>query len=484
MDLQSLKPQGYIDGNWCGADSGETFAIDNPATGKTIAQMPRMGAAETHRAIDAMAKAFPAWRERTAAERAALLQEWHRRIQEHSEGLAKIMTLEQGKPLAEARGEVGYGNGFILWFAEQCRRDHGFVLPSFKPNTEVRVTREPIGPAALITPWNFPVAMITRKAGAALAAGCPVLMKPAELTPLCAAALVMLAEESGFPAGVINLVTGASAPIGQAMCARPEVRALSFTGSTPVGKLLAGQCAPTLKKLSLELGGNAAFIVFDDADPELAADQAVLSKFRNSGQTCVCANRFFVQDGIYDEFAAALSARVEKMKVGNGLEEGVTQGPLISEAAVAKVKQHIEDAVQRGARILTGGQQPEIGGRFFQPTVLADVPDGCQIDGEETFGPVAPLYRFADEKEVISRANATEMGLASYLCTRDLGRAQRVSRALEAGIIGVNEGIISSETAPFGGVKQSGLGREGSIFGLEEYQEIKYTLIGYPPPPA
>ena len=484
MDLQSLKPQGYIDGSWCGADSGETFAIDNPATGETIAHMPRMGAAETHRAIDAMVAAFPAWRERTAADRAALLKEWHRRIQEHSEGLAKIMTLEQGKPLAEARGEVGYGNSFILWFAEQCRRDLGFVLPSFKPNTEVRVTREPIGPAALITPWNFPVAMITRKAGAALAAGCPVLMKPAELTPLCAAALVMLAEESGFPPGVINLVTGTSAPIGQAMCARPEVRALSFTGSTPVGKLLAGQCAPTLKKLSLELGGNAAFIVFDDADPELAADQAMLSKFRNSGQTCVCANRFYVQDGIYDEFAAAFCARVETLRVGNGLEEGVTQGPLISEAAVDKVKQHIEDAVQRGARILTGGRQPELGGRFFQPTVLADVPDGCRIDCEETFGPVAPLYRFAEEKEAISRANATEMGLASYLCTRDLGRAQRVSRALEAGILGVNEGIISSETVPFGGVKQSGLGREGSIFGLEEYQEIKYTLIGYPPSPA
>lgn len=473
-----LQHAGVIGGEWSGGNG--TFAVDNPATGDALGQVADMGAEQARRAIDAASEAWPAWRRKTTAERATVLLEWHRLILQNAEDLAAIMTLEQGKPLAESRGEVQYGASFVRWFAEEARRDGGEIIPSPRPSSQMRVTREAAGVAALITPWNFPIAMITRKAAPALAAGCTAVVKPAEQTPMCGIALAALAQEAGVPPGVFNLVVGAdAAAIGKELCDNEQVRVLSFTGSTEVGRLLAAQCAPTVKKLSLELGGNAPFIVFDDADLPRAADQLMLSKFRNAGQTCVCANRIYVQKGVYKEFSDLLRARIEGLKVGGGMEDGVTIGPLIDDDAVGKANRHVEDCAQKGARVSTGGGVHEAGARFFQPTLLEDVPDGALPCREETFAPVAPLFSFETEEEAVRRANDSIHGLAAYFCTRDLGRAMRVSEQLEAGIVGVNEGIISAEVAPFGGVKQSGIGREGGRHGLEEYTEIKYTLFGY-----
>ena len=474
-----LRAAALVDGEWIGADSGADFAVENPATGAEIARAPRMGASETRRAIAAAAAAFPAWRKKTAKERAAVLLEWHRLALQNADDLARIMTAEQGKPLAESRGEVAYGASFLQWFAEEARRDGGEVVPAFKPNSRVLVTREPAGVAAMITPWNFPIAMITRKVGPALAAGCPAVVKPASATPLSALAMAVLAEQAGVPSGVLSVVTGGARDIGDEMCANPEVRVLSFTGSTEIGKKLVAQCAPTLKKTALELGGNAPFIVFDDADPALAARQALACKFRNSGQTCVCANRFYAQESIHDEFVELLKAEVAGLKVADGFAEGASQGPLIDAAAVEKTEQHIADAVGKGAKIVLGGKRHSLGGNFFQPTILTGMTDDSLPTCEETFGPVAPVFKFKTEAEAVARANSTRHGLASYFCARDLGRVMRVSEALEAGMVGVNEGIISSEAIPFGGVKESGIGREGGGYGLEEYTEVKYTLVGF-----
>lgn len=475
-----LKSGGWINGAWTGADSGKTIAVDNPATGDIIAQAPHMGATETQRAIEAAAAALPAWRSQTGKARAAILREWYRLLLENLDDLARIMTLEQGKPLAESRGEIAYGAAFIEWFAEEAKRGGGEIIPAFKANTQVRVTREAAGVAAMITPWNFPNAMLTRKAGPALAAGCTAIIKPANATPLSAIAAVALAEKAGVPAGVINLVMGDSAAIGKALCSHPAVRVLSFTGSTEVGKKLAAQCAMTVKKTALELGGNAPFIVFDDADLAAAAKHALASKFRNAGQTCVCANRFYVQDSVHDEFVELFKQEIAALKVGNGLDAGITQGPLINAAAVEKVKQHVADAVQKGGKVLIGGKPlDDIGANYFEPTLITEMQKDTLPLCEETFGPLAPIYRFKTGEEAVQMANNTPYGLAAYFCTRDLGRTMRVSEALEAGIIGVNEGIISSEVAPFGGVKESGIGREGGYHGMDEYTEIKYTLIGY-----
>ena len=473
-----LRQQAYIDGQWCDAADGRTLDVHDPASGERIARVPLMGGAETRRAIDAAARAWPAWRSRTAQERGELLKAWHGLIIAHLEDLAMLMTREQGKPLAEARGEVRYAASFIEWFAEEARRINGHLLPSPWADRRIVVTREPVGVCAAITPWNFPAAMITRKVGPALAAGCPIIVKPAELTPLTALALAALAEQAGIPPGVLNVVTGEAKAIGAEMCANPVVRKLSFTGSTAVGRVLMQQCAPTLKKLSLELGGNAPFIVFDDADLEAAVEGAIASKYRNTGQTCVCANRLYVQDAVYERFAAALADRVRQLKVGPGTEDGVNQGPLIDEAAVRKVEQHIADATAKGARVVTGGQRHALGGTFFEPTILADAGPDMLVAREETFGPVAPLFRFHTDEEVIQLANATEFGLSAYFYARDLGRVWRVAEALEAGIVGVNTGLISTEVAPFGGVKQSGLGREGSVFGMDDYLVMKYVCLG------
>ena len=475
-----LKGGGWINGAWTGADSGKTIAVDNPATGDIIAQVPHMGATETQRAIEAAAAALPAWRSQTGKYRAAILREWERLLLENLNDLARIMTLEQGKPLAESRGEIAYGASFIEWFAEEAKRGGGEIIPAFKANSQVRVTREAAGVAAMITPWNFPNAMLTRKAGPALAAGCTAVIKPASATPLSAIAAVALAEKAGVPAGVINLVMGDSTAIGKALCTHPAVRVLSFTGSTEVGKKLAAQCAMTVKKTALELGGNAPFIVFDDADLAAAATHALASKFRNTGQTCVCANRFYVQDSVHDEFVELFKKEIAALKVGNGLDAGITQGPLINAAAVEKVKQHVADAVQKGGKMLIGGKPlGDIGANYFEPTLITEMKKDTLPLCEETFGPLAPIYRFKTEEEAVQMANNTPYGLAAYFCTRDLGRAMRVSEALESGIIGINEGIISSEVAPFGGIKESGIGREGGRHGMDEYTEIKYTLMGY-----
>ena len=478
-DKSLLRDAALIGGEWVGADSGDDFPVDNPATGTDIARVPKMGAAEARRAVSAAASAFAEWRKTTAKQRAAVLLEWHRLSLENADDLARIMTAEQGKPLAESRGEVQYGASFLQWFAEECKRDGGDIVPAFKPNTRAMVTREPAGVAAMITPWNFPIAMITRKVAPALAAGCAAVVKPASATPLSALAMAVLAERAGVPAGVLNVVTGGAKEIGDELCANPEVRVLSFTGSTEIGKALAARCAPTLKKLALELGGNAPFIVFDDADLPLAAAQALACKFRNSGQTCVCANRFYVQDSVHDEFVELLTAEVSGLKVADGFAEGATQGPLINRAAVEKAEAHIADAIAKGATIAVGGGRHQLGGNFFQPTILTGMTDDSLPVREETFAPVAPVFKFKTESEAIERANATRHGLASYFCARDLGRVMRVSEALEAGMVGVNEGIISSEAIPFGGVKESGVGREGGGCGMEEYTEIKYTLAGY-----
>ena len=470
------KTEAYVGGRWIGG--GTTFAVKNPADGSTVAEVPRLGAGETRGAIEAAAEAFPAWRDRTAADRSALLRRWYELILANQEDLAVLMTSEQGKPLAESRGEIAYAASFIEWFAEEGKRVYGDVIPEVKPGTRIVVTRQAIGVTAAITPWNFPAAMITRKVGPALAAGCTSVVKPAEATPLSALALAELAERAGIPPGVLNVVTGPGKTIGAELTSNPLVRKLSFTGSTEVGRDLMEQSSPTLKRLSLELGGNAPFLVFDDADLEAAIEGAIASKYRNTGQTCVCANRFLVQAGIFDRFAAALVERVGAFVVGDGMDAGVTQGPLINAEAVEKVESLLADARKKGARVLVGGARHALGGNFFEPTVLADVTGAMELTREEIFGPVAPLQRFETEEEGIRLANDTIYGLAAYAYTRNLGRAWRLTRALEYGIIGLNEGIISTAVAPFGGVKQSGLGREGSRYGIDEYLDVKYSLMG------
>ncbi|MFS2022843.1 NAD-dependent succinate-semialdehyde dehydrogenase [Massilia sp. CT11-137] len=477
-DSSLLRQQAYIDGAWCDADDGKTVPVINPATGETLGTVPHMGAQETRRAIDAAQAAWPAWRKKTARERALVLRKWNDLMLDNADDLAAIMTAEQGKPLAESKGEIAYAASFLEWFGEQAKRIEGDVLESPARDRRIVVTKEPIGVCAAITPWNFPAAMITRKVGPALAAGCPIVLKPAELTPYSALALAVLAERAGVPKGVFSIVIGDSKAIGAEMCANPIVRKLSFTGSTQVGRLLMEQCAPTVKKLSLELGGNASFIVFDDADLDAAVEGAMASKYRNMGQTCVCANRIYVQDGVYEAFAEKLTAAVAKLKVGNGMEPGVNQGPLIEEKAVEKVEHHIADALGKGARVLLGGKRHPLGRTFFEPTVLADVTPQMLISDEETFGPVAPLFRFKTDEEAIALANATEYGLASYFYARDIGRVWRVAEQIESGMVGVNAGLISNEVAPFGGVKQSGLGREGSKYGMDDYLVIKYICLG------
>ena len=466
-----------IDGAWVPADSGATLAIHNPADASLLGHVPRMGAAETDRAVAAAQRALPAWRDLTAGARARLLRDWFNLIMAHQEDLARLMTLEQGKPLAEARNEIAYAASFIEWFAEEGKRVYGDTIPGHQTDKRVLVIRQPVGVTAAITPWNFPAAMLTRKAGAALAAGCTMVAKPASQTPFSALALVALAQRAGIPAGVLNIVTGDAGAIGSALCSNPVVRKLSFTGSTEVGRQLLAQCAPDIKKVSLELGGNAPFIVFDDADLEAAVQGALVAKFRNNGQTCVCANRFYVHNAVYDAFAARLTEAVAALVPGNGLQAGVTTGPLINAAGVAKVKEHIADALARGATLATGGTSHSLGGNFFQPTVLLDVPHDAQLTREETFGPVAALLRFSSEEEVLTLANDTAFGLASYLYTRDIGRVWRMSEALECGMVGVNTGLISTETAPFGGIKASGLGREGSKYGINDYLEMKYICL-------
>lgn len=472
--LQSLN---YLAGTWVAADSGAQIEVRDPATGRVLGRVPACGAGETRRAIAAAEGAWPAWRALTAKERAQVLRRWFALITANAADLAQLITAEGGKPLAEANGEVAYGAAFVEWFAEEGKRAYGETIPATARDKRLLVIKQPVGVCAAITPWNFPLAMITRKVAPALAAGCPVVVKPAEQTPLTALALAVLAEEAGFPPGVFNVVTGDPVAIGSALTASTAVRKLSFTGSTEVGRLLMAQCAPTIKKISLELGGNAPFIVFDDAELDAAVEGALIAKYRNTGQTCVCANRFLVQAGIYDEFSRRFAARVAQLQVGPGDEAGVTQGPLIDASAVAKVEAHVADAVALGARVLTGGGRHVRGGTFFQPTVLADVTGAMRVAREETFGPVAPLFRFATEDEAIALANATEFGLAAYFYSRDVGRCFRVGEALEYGMVGINTGLISNEVAPFGGIKQSGLGREGSKYGIEDYLEIKYLCF-------
>ncbi len=469
--------QTLLAGEWVAADSAETIAVTNPATGEIVAIVPKMGRAETERAILAAEVAQKQWKNLTAAARATILRRWFDLIKSHAEDLAQILTAEQGKPLAEARGEVNYGASFIEWFAEEAKRVYGETIPSPANDRRLLVIKQPIGVTAAITPWNFPIAMITRKAGPALAAGCSMIIKPAEQTPLSAIALAVLAEEAGVPSGVLQVITGKAREIGAVLCESPVVTKLSFTGSTEVGRILMRQCADTIKKLSLELGGNAPFIVFDDADLDAAVEGAMMSKFRNAGQTCVCANRLFVQDGVFDAFSEKLAAKVASLKVGNGTAEGVTQGPLIDVAAIEKIETHVTDAVKKGAKLVQGGKRHALGGTFYEPTVLAGVTADALIFKEETFGPVAPLFRFKTDDEVIELANRTEFGLASYFYSRDIGRIWRVAEALEYGMVGVNTGMISNEVAPFGGVKQSGLGREGSHHGIDEYLEIKYIAM-------
>ena len=481
--MRLADPELFLEASWVGgrplhAAGGATLAVTNPATGETVGRVPALGDAEVEQAIAAADRALPAWRARTAKERAAVLRRWSELLLAHGDDVALLMTLEGGKPLAEAKGEVAYAAGFLEWFGEEAKRIDGQVIPSHKPGARILVLREPIGVAAAITPWNFPAAMIARKIAPALAAGCTMVAKPAVETPFTALALAKLGERAGVPPGVLNIVTGAGRKIGAVLTASPTVRALSFTGSTETGRVLMAQCAPTVKRLALELGGNAPFLVFDDADLDAALEGALLSKYRNTGQTCVCANRFLVQDGIYDAFAAKLAERVRALQVGDGREPGVQQGPLISPAALAKVEEHVADALALGAKLLCGGRRHARGGNFYEPTVLAEATPRMRCAREETFGPVAPLFRFRDEAEAVRLANDSEFGLAAYLYTRDLGRAWRVSAALEAGIVGVNEGLISTEVAPFGGVKQSGLGREGSHAGIDEYVELKYVLMG------
>jgi succinate-semialdehyde dehydrogenase / glutarate-semialdehyde dehydrogenase len=468
----------FIDGKWTGADSGATIDVTNPATGEKIGTIPKMGEAETRRAIEAANRALPAWRAKTAHERSSILRKWSELLLENQEDLAILMTAEQGKPLAESKGETVYAASFLEWFAEEARRVYGDVIPPHQSDKRIVVIKEPIGVCAAITPWNFPSAMITRKAGPALAAGCTMVVKPATATPYSALALAELAKRAGVPDGVFSVVTGSAGAIGGEMTGNPLVRKLTFTGSTEIGKKLMVECAGTVKKISLELGGNAPFIVFDDADIDAAVEGAIISKFRNTGQTCVCTNRFLVQEGVYNQFAEKLAAAVGKMKVGDGLKGETQQGPLIDMAAVEKVEEHINDALSKGARVVTGGKRHLLGGTFFQPTILADVTPAMLVAREETFGPVAPLFRFKTEQEAIQMANDTEFGLAAYFYSQNIGRVWRVSEAIEYGIVGINTGLISTTVAPFGGVKESGIGREGSKYGIEEFLEVKYLCMG------
>ncbi|MGO9513067.1 MAG: NADP-dependent succinate-semialdehyde dehydrogenase [Steroidobacteraceae bacterium] len=473
-----LREQCFIDGGWMAADAGGTLAVRNPATAETLGVIPNMGAGEARRAIEAAARALPAWAVRTAKERAAILRRWFDLMLEHQDDLAVLMTAEQGKPLAESKGEISYAASFIEWFAEEGKRLYGDVIPGHQADKRILVLRQPVGVVAAITPWNFPSAMITRKAGPALAAGCTMVLKPATQTPYSALALAELGARAGIPQGVFNVITGSAAAIGGEMTANPTVRKVTFTGSTEVGKKLMAQCAGTLKKLSLELGGNAPFIVFDDADLDAAVQGAIASKYRNTGQTCVCANRLLVQEGVYEEFAKKLAAAVGRLRVGDGLKGATDQGPLIDAKAVAKVEEHVEDAVAKGARVVLGGKRHALGGTFFEPTILADVTPRMLVAREETFGPVAPLFKFKSEADAIAMANDTEFGLAAYFYTRDLARSWRVSEAIQYGIVGLNTGIISTEVAPFGGVKESGIGREGSKYGILDYTELKYVCVG------
>ncbi|MBX6323846.1 MAG: NADP-dependent succinate-semialdehyde dehydrogenase [Rhodospirillaceae bacterium] len=477
-DPSLFRQQCYVGGKWVDAQSRETIEVLNPATNQVLGTVPRLGADETCRAIEAANAAWPGWRKKTAKERAAILRKWFNLIMENQEDLAILMTAEQGKPLAESRGEIVYGASFVEWFAEEAKRVYGDVIPAHQPDKRIVVTKEPIGVVGAITPWNFPNAMITRKCAPALAAGCTVVVKPATQTPFSALALAELAERAGIPAGVFNVVTGPAQEIGGELTSNPIVRKLSFTGSTEIGKLLMEQCAGTVKKVSLELGGNAPFIVFDDADLDAAVEGAMASKYRNTGQTCVCANRILVQDGVYEAFAAKLVERVARLKVGDGLKGETQQGPLIDMKAVAKVEEHVADAVKKGARVAIGGKRHPLGGSFFEPTVLTGVTTDMLVAREETFGPVAPLFRFRTEEEAIRMANDTPFGLAAYFYARDIGRVWRVAEAIEAGIVGINTGLISTEIAPFGGVKESGIGREGSKYGIEEFIEVKYLCMG------
>jgi succinate-semialdehyde dehydrogenase/glutarate-semialdehyde dehydrogenase len=477
-DPALLHEQCYIDGIWVDAADGKTIDVNNPATGEIIASVPSLSAEETRRAIEAADAAWPEWRAKTGKERTNIMRRWYDLMMENQEDLAVLMTSEQGKPMLESRGEIAYAASFIEWFAEEAKRVYGDTMNHPLPGKRIVVIKQPIGVVASITPWNFPAAMITRKCAPAMAAGCPVVIKPASQTPLSALALAELADRAGVPKGVLNVITGQARVLGGELTENPTVRKLSFTGSTEIGKLLMAQCAGTVKKVSLELGGNAPFIVFDDADLDAAVVGAMASKYRNAGQTCVCANRFLVQDGIYDAFAERMAAAVKDLRVGNGLEDGIQQGPLIDDAAVAKVEQHIADATAKGAELVTGGSRHSLGGTFFEPTLLAGVTTDMAVTREETFGPVAPLFRFGDEAEAIRMANDTEFGLAAYFYSRDVGRIWRVAEGLEYGIVGINEGIISNEVAPFGGIKESGIGREGSKYGMDDFLEIKYLCLG------
>lgn len=472
-----LRQQLLIDGQWVDAGDGSVLKVVNPATGRTIGTVPNAGQEETRRAIAGAECALPGWRALTAKMRAQILRRWFELLVEHAEDLSTLLTAEQGKPLAEARGEIAYAASFVEWFAEEAKRVYGDVIPGHQPDKRIVVIKQPVGVVAAITPWNFPAAIVTRKVAPALAAGCTLVLKPAAQTPFTALALAALAREAGVPAGVFQVITGAASPIGRELTSNPTVRKLTFTGSTEIGKLLMGQSASTMKKLSLELGGNAPFIVFDDADIDAAIEGALASKFRNAGQTCVCANRLLVQDGVYQEFAGRLAARVAMMSVGEGTEAGVDQGPLIDEKAITRVEAHVADALARGARLLVGGYRHERGGCFFQPTVIIDARPDMLISQEETFGPVAALFRFRDEAEAVRLANATEFGLAAYFYARDVSRVWRVAEALECGIVGINTGLISTEVAPFGGIKQSGIGREGSKYGIEDFLELKYLCL-------
>lgn len=473
-----FREQCYVNGEWVDADRGATFDVINPANNQRLGSVPKMGAAETRRAVQSASDAYPSWRALTAKERGAILRKWYELMLQHHEDLALLMTSEQGKPLPEARGEVLYGAAFIDWFAEEGKRTYGDTIPQPNNDWRIVVSKEPIGVCAAITPWNFPNAMIARKVGPALAAGCTMVARPASQTPFSALAMAELGARAGIPKGVFSVITGSSTEMGKELTHSKIVRKLTFTGSTEIGKLLMEQSASTVKKISLELGGNAPFIVFDDADLDAAVDGAMASKFRNTGQTCVCANRILVQDEVYDEFAAKLTQAVRGMKVGDGAEDGVNQGPMIDMAAVEKVEEHVQDALNRGARVITGGKRHALGGTFYEPTVLADVTPEMRIAHEETFGPVAPLFRFNNEIQAIEMANDTEFGLAGYFYSRDVGRIWRVSEGLEFGLVGVNAGVISTEVAPFGGMKESGIGREGSYQGIEEYLEIKYICMG------
>ena len=468
----------YIDGQWCDADSGGQVRVTDPGNGAVLGTVPAMGTSETRRAIDAAAAALPAWRSRTAGDRSRILRRLFDLMMANQDSLGELLSREQGKPLAEARGEIAYAASFIEWFAEEAKRAYGDVIPGHATDRRIVCIKQGIGVVAAVTPWNFPAAMITRKLGPALAAGCTMVLKPASATPFSALALAALAETAGVPAGVFNVVTGSARAIGGELTANPLVRKLTFTGSTEIGVRLLRECAGTVKKVSMELGGNAPFIVFDDADVDAAIEGAIVSKFRNCGQTCVCTNRFYVQDGVYDEFVTKLAARVKKLKIGYGLDDGTVIGPLIDNNAVAKVEEHLEDALAGGATVLAGGKRGVLGGNFFEPTVIANVRADMKLAREETFGPLAGVIRFHDEAEAISLANDTEFGLASYFYARDLGRVWRVAEALEVGMVGINTGLISTEVAPFGGVKQSGLGREGSRYGLDDYLEIKYLCMG------